>query len=276
MELDGASILLTGGSRGLGPVIARALLARGGRVTLSARSAEDLEKVKASLDGDRVAIVAGDVSNETDRETMLADAEAAFGPVDILVNNAGIESNLPFPEYTEEEIHGIIAVNLDAAIQMTRLAVPGMLKRGRGHVVNMASLAGKAAVPYNTVYAATKHGLVGFTYSLRAELHGTGVSVSVVCPGYVTDVGMFAEGRIHKEVPRGSGTWTTPARVAAAVVRAIEQDVPDIVVAGFLGQLADVAIAISPRMAGAAARRNRAYRIQELEGKKQAAARRRR
>lgn len=276
MDLDGASVLLTGGSRGIGPYIARALLARGGRVTLSARSAEDLEKTKASLDADRVATVAGDVSNVTDRETMLADAEASFGPVDVLVNNAGIESNLPFPEYTEEEIHGIIAVNLDAAIQLTRLAVPGMLKRGRGHIVNVASLAGKAAVPYNTVYAATKHGLVGFTYSLRAELHGTGVSVSAVCPGYVTDAGMFAEQRLHKEVPKRSGTWTTPPKVAAAVIRAIEQDVPDIVVAGFLGQIADVGMAISPRIAGAVARRNRAYRIQEIEGKKQAAARRRR
>lgn len=239
MHLDGASVLLTGGSRGLGPFIARALLARGARVTLAARSAEDLERTRESLDVERVAVVAGDVTNEDDRATMVADAEAAFGPLDVLVNNAGIESVLPFSRYSEEDVHTLVTVNLDALIQLCRLVVPGMLERRRGHVVNMASLAGKGPVPYNTVYSATKHGVVGFTYSLRAELHGTGVTASVICPGYVAEAGMFAD-RAHPEVPRGSGTWTTPPKVAAAVIRAIDRDLPDVVVSGRLGKMADV------------------------------------
>jgi short-subunit dehydrogenase len=273
MDLDGANILLTGGSRGLGPYIARAVLGRGARITLAARSSDDLEQVRDSLGGDRVSVVVGDVTNEEDRTTMAAHAEASFGPIDVLVNNAGIESVLPFPEYTEEEIHAIVATNLDAPIQLCRLVVPGMIDRGRGHVVNMASLAGKAAIPYNTVYAATKHGLIGFTYSLRAELHGTGVSASAVCPGYVTEAGMFARW-VDTSIPSGSGVGTRPRSVAAAVVRAIEQDKPDVVVAGALPQLADVSLAISPRLTEFLARRTRAYRPLRRQAEDQASKRR--
>jgi short-subunit dehydrogenase len=258
MRVGGASVLLTGGSRGIGPHVARALLRRGARVTLAARSADDLEEVRRSLDEDRIATVAGDVTRSEDRARMVAAAEEAFGPVDILVNNAGIESVLPFSEYDEEEIRSIVVVNLDAPIQLTRLVVPGMVERGRGHIVNMASLAGKSAVPYNTVYSATKHGLIGFTYSLREELLGTGVSLSAVCPGYVTEVGLFAR-QEYRDVPSRSGAVTSPRKVAQAVVRAVERDKPDVVVAGPLPQLSDVVLALSPRFYGAAARRTGGY-----------------
>lgn len=258
MKLDGARVLLTGGSRGIGPFIARALLARGARVTLAARSAEDLEQVRRSLDPDRVAVVAGDVTNEDDRVAMVADAEAAFGPTDVLVNNAGIESILPFIEHTEEDIHALVATNLDAPIQLCRLVLPGMLERRRGHIVNVASLSGKAPTPYNIVYAATKHGLIGFTYSLRAELHGTGVSASAVCPAYVSEAG-FVTSYVEPPLRRGPGTVTEPRRVARALIRAIERDKPDVVVAGVLPQIADVALAISPRATEYLARRLGAY-----------------
>ncbi|MGH2657210.1 MAG: SDR family NAD(P)-dependent oxidoreductase [Actinomycetota bacterium] len=272
MELDGARVLLTGGSRGIGPFIARALLSRGARVTLAARSADDLEEVRHSIGSDRVATVAGDVTSEEDREAMVAGAEAAFGPTDVLVNNAGIEAILPFPEYTEDDIHALVATNLDAPIQLCRLVVPGMLARGRGHLVNVASLAGKAPTPYNTVYAATKHGLIGFTYSLRAELHGTGVSASAVCPAFVAEAG-FVTAYTEPNVSRGLGTETSPRRVARAVVRAIERDKPDVVVAGALPQFADVSLAISPRLTTFLARRLGGY--DSLRREAQARARRR-
>jgi uncharacterized protein len=258
VELDGARVLLTGGSRGIGPFIARAVLARGARVTLAARSGDDLERVRDSLGTDRVTTVAGDVTSEEDREAMVADAEAAFGPTDVLVNNAGIESILPFTEYTEEDIHATVATNLDAPIQLCRLVVPGMLARRRGHIVNVASLAGKAPTPYNTVYAATKHGLIGFTYSLRAELHGTGVSASAVCPAFVSEAG-FVTSYVEPDVTRGMGTETDPRKVGRAVVRAIERDKPDVVVAGALPQIADVSLAISPRLTEFLARRLGGY-----------------
>jgi len=272
VELDGARVLLTGGSRGIGPFIARALLTSGARVTLAARSADDLEAVRHSLGSDRVATVAGDVTSEEDRETMVADAEAAFGPTDVLVNNAGIEAILPFSEYTEDDIHAMVSTNLDAPIQLCRLVVPGMLSRGRGHIVNVASLAGKAPTPYNTVYAATKHGLIGFTYSLRAELHGTGVSASAVCPAFVAAAGFVTE-YAEPNVSRGLGTETNPRRVARAVVRAIERDKPDVVVAGALPQIADVSLAISPRLTTFLARRLGGY--DSLRREAQARARRR-
>jgi short-subunit dehydrogenase len=258
VELGGARVLLTGGSRGIGPYIARALLARGARVTLAARSGDDLERVRDSLGTDRVTTVAGDVTNEEDRVAMVADAEATFGPTDVLVNNAGIESILPFTEYTEEDIHATVATNLDAPIQLCRLVVPGMLARRRGHIVNVASLAGKAPTPYNTVYAATKHGLIGFTYSLRAELYGTGVSASAVCPAFVSETG-FVTSYVEPEVTRGLGTETDPRKVGRAVVRAIERDKPDVVVAGALPQIADVSLAISPRLTEFLARRLGGY-----------------
>jgi short-subunit dehydrogenase len=272
VELDGARVLLTGGSRGIGPFIARALLSRGARVTLAARSADDLEAVRHSIGSDRVATVAGDVTSEEDREAMVAGAEDAFGPTDVLVNNAGIEAILPFPEYTEDDIHALVATNLDAPIQLCRQVVPGMLGRGRGHIVNVASLAGKAPTPYNTVYAATKHGLIGFTYSMRAELHGTGVSASAVCPAFVAEAG-FVTAYTEPNVSRSLGTETSPRRVARAVVRAIERDKPDVVVAGALPQVADVSLAISPRLTTFLARRLGGY--DSLRREAQARARRR-
>ena len=261
MEIRDAHVLLTGGSRGLGPFMARALLARGGRVTLNARSEEDLVKARDAIGTDRVAIAPGDVSIEADREKIVVAAEETFGPIDILVNNAGIESVLPFEEFRDGEIERVISVNLQAPILLTRLVIPGMLERGRGHVVNIASMAGITPPPFHTIYASTKAGLIGFTASLRGELRKTGVSASVICPGYVTEAGMFAEER-GMEPPKKSGAWATPADVARAVVRSIEKDVPDIIVARGMARIADVAQAISPRLVSAVARRTGGYRPQ--------------
>jgi short-subunit dehydrogenase len=268
VHLDGANVLLTGGSRGIGPYIAHALLERGARVTLAARSAEDLGRTRDSLGGDRVAIAAGDVSVEADREKMITAAEEAFGPIDVLVNNAGIESVLPFEEYREGEIERVIDVNLLAPMRLTRLVMPGMLERARGHIVNMSSLSGKTPPPYHTAYASTKAGLVGFTASLRGELKDTGVSASVICPGYITEAGVFAEGR-GLEPPKRSGAWGTPRDVARAVVRAVEKDVPEIIVARGMARIADVAFAISPRLVDRIARRTGGYRPQEETARKE-------
>ena len=274
MEIRDAHVLLTGGSRGLGPYMARALLGRGARVTLNARSEKDLTKVRGAIRSDDVAIAPGDVSIDADRERIVAAATEAFGPIDILVNNAGIESVLPFEEFRDDEIERVIAVNLQAPILLTRLVIPGMLERGRGHIVNISSLSGKTGPPYHTVYSSTKHGLVGFTLSLRSELKGSGVSASVICPGYITEAGMFAEER-GMEPPKKSGAWGTPRDVARAVVRSIEKDVPDIIVARGMARIADVAFAISPRLVDAVARRTGGYRPQEQTAQAEVAKRRR-
>ncbi|HEX2032171.1 MAG TPA: SDR family NAD(P)-dependent oxidoreductase [Actinomycetota bacterium] len=272
MELNGASVLLTGGSRGIGPHIARALLARGATVTLAARSKDGLERVRESLGTDRVAVVPADVTDEDGRSSAVAAAEEAFGRIDVLVNNAGIEHVLRFVDHSEEDISSIVRVNLEAPMLLARQVLPGMLEHRHGHIVNISSVAGKAAVPYNTVYAGTKHALVGWSLSLRAELHRSGVGVSVICPGYVAEAG-FVEHRLV-EAPFSAGTGTTPREVAAAVVRAVERDLPEVIVSGFLPRLSDITLAISPRLFEAAARRSGGWLPLQREADARARARR--
>jgi short-subunit dehydrogenase len=267
VDLQNAHALVTGGSRGIGPFIARALLRRGARITLVARSEDDLGRVRERLGADRIAAAVADVALEKDRQRALKEAEAAHGPIDVLVNNAGIELVLPFEKMQRDEIQRVIAVNLEAPIQLTRLAVPGMIERGRGHVVNMSSLSGKFPPPYHTIYAATKSGLIGFTLSLRSELRKTGVSASVICPGFVYGAGVFVRDRTSHNLPKRSGAFTTAKQVAADVVRAVEHDVPDIIVAKPLAKLADVVLAISPRFADVAGRLSGAYRPQIEEAR---------
>ena len=267
MDLEGAHALLTGGSRGIGPYIARALLLRRAKVTLTARSEDDLRHVSERLGPERVAVAPGDVARETDRKRIVAEAEKRFGPVDVLVNNAGIELVLPFQAMQRDEIARVVTVNLEAPIQLARATVPGMIERGRGHVVNISSLSGKFPPPYHTVYSATKAGLVGFTLSLRSELRGTGVSASVICPGFVFGAGVFAEQRESHNLPKRSGAYTTPKQVAREVIRAVERDLPEIIVAKPLAKLADVVVAISPRFADVVGRLSGAYLPQEEEAR---------
>jgi short-subunit dehydrogenase len=175
--------------------------------------------------------VACDVADAAGREALVREADAAFGGVHVLVNNAGIESTFSYHRLATEEIERVIAVNLIAPMLLTRLVLPGMLARREGHIVNIASLAGKQGPAFNEPYAASKAGLIGFTQSLRAEYRGTGVSASVVCPGFVREAGMFADARVRvrREPSRILGT-TTPRAVADAVVRCIERDLPEALV----------------------------------------------
>lgn len=232
-DLNGKTALVTGASRGLGPYIARALADRGMNLVLVARARDGLEAVAAQVraGGVQAAVVPADVADPAAREALVREAEAAFGGVQVLVNNAGIESTFFYHRLPPEAIERVIAVNLVAPMLLTRLLLPGMLARREGHIVNIASLAGKQGPAYNEPYAASKAGLIGFTQSLRAEYRGTGVSASVVCPGFVREAGMFADAsaRARRQPSRVLGT-TTPNAVAAAVVRCIERDLPEVVV----------------------------------------------
>jgi short-subunit dehydrogenase len=190
VHLRGSTTLLTGASRGLGAVLAPALAAGGTNLVIAARDAEKLERVRAqcaSFNVD-VRVIAADVSVAADRERLVRDA----GPVDVLINNAGIQMTRAVVDQTGTDIESQLVTNLIAPIELTRLVLPGMLERRRGAIVNISSMSGKAATPYNAIYAATKHGLNGFTVSLRYELEGTGVHAGVVCPGFVASTGMWA------------------------------------------------------------------------------------
>jgi short-subunit dehydrogenase len=230
-QLTDRTAIVTGGSRGLGPHIARALAAEGMKLVLAARSREELEAVAAGLrEGGAEAIaVPTDVTDRGSLEALAAGAQAEFGAIDLLVNNAGTVTLYPYEELSLGDIERVVRLNLTAAMMLTRLVLPGMLERSRGHIVNMSSLAGLFGPPFDEVYGATKAGLIGFTQSLRAEFRPRGVSASALCPGYVAQAGIYHEGHqlTGVEPPRLVGT-TTPAAVARAVVRAVCRDLPHV------------------------------------------------
>ncbi len=185
--------IVTGASRGIGVYIARALAEEGANLSLAARSADELEQVRAEMEALGVEVIATicDVAVREDRARLIERTEAELGPIDILINNAGIERVRRFETAPDSDFTDTLAINLEAPILLTRAVVPGMLARKRGHVVNIASGAGKVGVAYGTSYCASKHGLVGFTHALRAEYEKSPVGFSVVCPGFVTDAGMY-------------------------------------------------------------------------------------
>jgi short-subunit dehydrogenase len=225
-QLRGTNAIVTGGSRGIGVYIARALAMEGVNLVLAARSVDELEKVRAEMEalGVKAIAIRCDVSKAADRAELVRRAEAELGPIDLLINNAGIERVARFATVDPADIVETLNVNLEAPMLLTQLVLPGMLQRGRGHIVNIASGAGKVGVPMGTSYCASKHGLVGFTHSLHAELRGTPVGVSVVCPAFVADAGMYARWEAKGiKSPLIAGT-AKPGAVAKAVLRCIRKD----------------------------------------------------
>ncbi|MBL8056984.1 MAG: SDR family NAD(P)-dependent oxidoreductase [Anaerolineales bacterium] len=230
VPLHGANAILTGGSLGLGPRFARALAERGVNLVLAARSADKLQAVAGELAGLGVRVVplAADLTREADRARLAAEAEAALGPIDLLINNAGVEINSRFARKTAAEIDQIITTNVIAPMQLTRLVLPGMLARRRGHIVNLASLAGKLGTPFGSVYGASKAAVLAWSWALRVELEGTGVSVSTLSPGFVTETGLFA---YHRTAAHPLLGVSTPADVVRGLLRAVEQAPVEVVVA---------------------------------------------
>lgn len=233
-NLQGRVALVTGASGGLGTHIAHRLAREGMNVAVSGRREDALAKVAAELSalGSKAVAVPADLSDLTRVDPLIEGVETALGPVDVLVNNAGVESIGAFTTYTREELTSMVDVNLTAPLLLTHRLTPGMLERGRGHVVFIASVAGKVGPAFNEPYAATKAGLVGLTQSLRAEYLEAPVGFSVVCPGFIAGDGMYA--RMVQEGHRSNRMMgeTTTEKVAEAVVRAIRDDRAEIVESG--------------------------------------------
>lgn len=227
--IAGKHALLTGGSKGLGPLIAHALASQGVHVALAARSEAALKKQAEELAalGVKSAAFAADVTDPASLEALVRNVEARFGPIEILVNNAGVEWVSRYFCLEPGEIESMVRTNLLGAMLLTRMALPAMLERGQGHIVTMSSLGGKKGSPYSATYAATKAGLIEWTSGLREELRGTGVSASVICPGFVSQAGMFAV--YGKTAPKIVGE-TTPEKVSEAVLSAILKDRQEIIV----------------------------------------------
>ncbi len=228
-DLKGKTALLTGGSKGLGPHIAGFLAREGLTLALTARSEKGLRDTAEALSAHQVTIKVypGDLTDQTFRNRLLESVKADFGGLDILINNAGMEWVSSYKALSLDDIEKMIQTNLIAAMLLTRMVLPDMLSQGSGHIVNMSSLGGKRGNPYGGTYCATKAGLIEWTKGLRLELFGTGVSVSVICPGFVTKSGMFAD---YDKAPPWISSATTPEKVAKAVIRAIKKDVAEIIV----------------------------------------------
>jgi short-subunit dehydrogenase len=233
--IRGKTALITGASRGIGTYISKALAEKGMNLVLAARSAFDLINAASEIRslGTKVLTIPADVGKRSELESLAKRAEEESGGIDVLVNNAGLEKAYPYDKISTDVLDQIIEVNLVAPMILSRLLIPKMIERGEGHIVNIASLAGLAGVAYEEVYAATKHGLVGFTRSLRLTAIGERypVRASVICPGFISDAGMYENTRKDTgiEAPFAFGT-SPPENVARSVVRAILNDIPEIVV----------------------------------------------
>jgi short-subunit dehydrogenase len=236
MRVGGSMAVVTGAAGGLGSAIARALHDRGAQLILTGRRKDALDSLASQVGQARVVVC--DLADRTEADR-LADQ---IGDADIMVANAALPATGKLVDFTPKDIDRALEVNLRVPIVMTRQLLPGMLERGRGHLVYISSIAGKLPTARLSVYAATKFGLRGFSSGLRQDLAGTGVSSSVVFPGSITDAGMLADNGLPA-APHTKGL--SAADVGRAVVEAIEQDKAEI-------DVADRMVRIAARLGGVA------------------------
>ena len=246
-ELNGSRVLLTGATGGIGNAIARSLHSRGAHLILTGRRTGVLDDLAEDL-GERAETRAVDLS---DRDAV-QELGSSAGEVDILVANAGLPGSGQLGEYSREEIDRVLDVNLGAPIHLTHALLPGMLERRRGHLVYISSMSGKVATMRASLYSATKFGLRGFGFGLREDLRGTGVGVTTVFPGFISDAGMWAEAGI--DTPSGIGT-RTPEQVAEAVLTGIRKDKVEIDVAPLFVRSGGWLFGAAPGLIGAISRR---------------------
>ena len=214
-------ILITGASSGIGEGLARALAARGDRLGLVARRAEDLERLAGEIaqTGGSAIALPGDVRNADSIRQAVAQIQEAYGGLHVLVANAGILVRKPIAEQTLEELQRVIEINLLGAITTIHVALESFLAQGSGHVVGITSLAGYAGLPNNGTYSASKAGLSTFLESLRVEIGGRGIHVTDVRPGYIaTDMTSDNPGRMPQLL--------TIENAVRRIVRAIDRPRP--------------------------------------------------
>lgn len=256
MELAGKRVLLSGATGGLGRAIAGELAGQGASLVLSSRREDELDRLAEILPGaaDRHQTVVADLAEPGAAEELIDRA----GDLDGLVANAALPATGRLENFSSEEVHRAVRVNFESPILMARALGPKLTAKREGHLVFIASLAGKVGSPRSSLYNATKFGLRGFVFGLREDLHPEGVGVSVVSPGFVREAGMFADA--GTKPPPGLGT-TTPQKVAAAVVRAIGEDRNEITVAPIRQRLVAEIGYRHPEFAARVQRRGGAERI---------------
>jgi NAD(P)-dependent dehydrogenase (short-subunit alcohol dehydrogenase family) len=214
-SLAGQVVAITGGARGIGCATASALIARGARVAIGDIDAQLAHQTAEELGSATIGLPL-DVTNRESFGAFLDEVESRLGPLDVLINNAGIMPIGPFLDETDATAKRLVDINVHGVIFGSKLALERFTARGRGHLVNVASLVGKTAVAHLATYCATKHAVVGLTESLRLELAGTGIDLTVVMP-----VGVNTELYSGLQPLRGMKT-PEPEDVAEAIVEALQ------------------------------------------------------
>lgn len=218
MDLNNSWVVITGASRGVGVAIAEEFATQNANLVLIARSADGLKKTCGQVEnlGGKVHAIPFDLAKTSEIEDLAEKIYKLAPHVDVLVNNAGLEKYCYFEKYQREDITSILSVNLIAPMELTRLLLPGMLNRKKGHIINISSPDGRTPEIYNSIYDASKGGIDSWTDALRQELHKTGVKVSSVSPGAVSDTGMIYNMGVKYPAIIGS---CTSKNVADAVVK---------------------------------------------------------
>jgi short-subunit dehydrogenase len=242
MRWDGSIAVITGASRGIGRAVARAAAERGAQLGLISRSQDELDAVLKEVGG-RGAVSVADVSRRDDIERAIRELEGVLGPIDILVNNAGIGAYGAFNDEAVETFERLMHINYLGTIYPMKAVLPGMLARGRGHIVNVASIAGRIGAPFEAAYSASKFAVVGLSEAVAIEVGTKGVGISLVDPGPV-DTDFFTT-RGHPYA-RSTPKPVSAERVAADVIRAVEKNKLETFVPRWLGVAALSRLAMPP------------------------------
>ena len=242
MQLKGAVAVVTGASSGIGEAVAVGLAQRGAKVVLAARRKDRLDELADRIEraGGTALAIRCDVTDREQLASLPTVVKEAFGPCDVLVNNAGVPGGGTFANLSYQQIEDIVEVNVLGVMYGTRAFLPGMLKRHHGHIVNVASLAGRFATPGAAVYGASKHAVVAFSESLFYEVEDQGVLVTAVNPGFVKTEGFPLVGMDPRMI-------LTMDKVAGAVVRVVRDDIaPELSVPRYISPLAGIPCAHAP------------------------------
>lgn len=258
MDLQGAHVLLTGASGGIGHALAAEFAAQGSRLILTGRRADVLDDMASRFDATSVA---GDLSDRAEVVRMLEQV----GRVDVLVANAGLPASGLLSDYSVDQIDRALDVNLRAPIIMGKILGEHMAGRGSGHLVFMSSLSGKSASGHMALYNATKFGLRGFALALREDLRPHGVGVSTIFPGPIRDAGMIADTDVN--IPR-VGTRTA-AQVARATVKAVQNNLAEVTIAPWALRASTLLGGLAPELTAAVQRRTGGNRIMAALGEAQ-------